>query len=412
MSIEVTIEKMIYGGEGLGRLEGRVVLAPLVLPGERVRVEPVKEDPRLVRARLAEVLDASPKRVPPPCQYFGRCGGCHYQHAAYEDQLQFKVAIVAENLKRIGKLQEFPDVEILASEPWAYRNRTKFKIHKRGGHLDLGFFRPASQQLLAVDECPISSPGINALIPVLKSLGGRPDFPEGPLQMEVLDGGAQVLLNVEGAAHFPETLVSAFREHVPALASLSVAGRTYGAGHVIYEAAGSRFRLSHGVFFQVNRFLVEKLAAAALEGLSGRAALDLYAGAGYFTLPMAARFEQVTAVESSGTAVKDLTSNLAHAAIKNVEAIRSSTEDFLARKKLPPVDAILVDPPRAGLEKGGADRLAALGAAHIVYVSCDPATLARDLARLTASGYRLRRLLMVDLFPQTFHIETVAFVEK
>jgi 23S rRNA (uracil1939-C5)-methyltransferase len=412
MAIELTIEKLVYGGEGLGRVEGRVVLTSLVLPGERVAVEPFREDPRLVRARLKEVLEASPQRITPHCPYFGRCGGCHYQHASYEDQLKFKAAIVAENLKRLGKLQESPEPEILAGEPWAYRNRTQFKVHKRGGHLDLGFFRAGSQQLLAVDECPISSPGINSLIPVLKSLGGRPDFPEGPLQVEVLDGGAQVLLNIEGAAQFPETLVSAFREHVPALASMAVAGRIYGAGHVVYEAAGFRFRISHGVFFQTNRYLVEKLAAAALEGLSGSAALDLYAGAGYFTLPLARQFGKVVAVESQAAAIRDLNSNLSHASLENVETVRSSTEDFLARKHLPQVDAVLLDPPRAGLEKAAAERLAALGAPRVVYVSCDPATLARDLGRLVSSGYKLQRLLLVDLFPQTFHIESVAFLEK
>jgi len=411
MSIELTIEKLVYGGEGLGRVEGRVVLVPLVLPGERVSAEPLREDPRLVRARLCEVLEPSPERISPGCGYFSRCGGCHYQHAPYEQQVKFKVAILTENLRRIGKLVEVPEPETLTAAPWAYRNRVQFKTFKRGGRFEMGYFRSGSQQLLPVDMCPISSPGINAVIPVLKNLGNRRDFPECPLELEILDAGGPLMLSVEGTALFPGTLVSALREHIPALESIGAAGRVHGPGYVFYDAAGFRFRVSHGVFFQVNRFLVEQLATAALDGLSGGVALDLYAGAGYFALPMARRFEKVMAVESHGAAVRDLKFNLSAAGVENVEAVRGNTEDFLARSDLPKVDAVLADPPRAGLGRATVERLAALGAARIVYVSCDPATLARDLSGLTRGGYHLRRLLLVDLFPQTYHIEAVALLD-
>ncbi len=422
MPLELIIEKLVYGGEGLARLKNeqgaaRVVLVPLVLPGERVSAEPMREDRGLVRARLETVLESSPQRDEPQCPYFARCGGCHYQHAAYGEQLRFQSEILKETLSRIGKLPA-PEPEVLAAEPWQYRNRSQFKVSKRGREFRLGYFERGSQRLLEVEQCPISSPGINALLPVLRELGKRRDFPDGPWELEILDSGSEALLTARGEAGFPETLVSAFREGIPALVSLAVedsrrgAYRVFGRGHLLYSAAGFDFRVSHGVFFQTNRYLADKLADAATRELQGELALDLFAGAGYFTLPLGRRFARVVAVESNPAAVRDLESNASRAGLIGIEFLRSSAERFLAEYKGPQPEAVLLDPPRAGLSRGTARLLASLGAPTIVYVSCDPATLARDLAELVRAGYRLERLLFVDLFPQTFHIESVAWLRK
>jgi len=436
--IEVRVEKLVYGGEGLARLEGRAVLVPLVLPGERVAALPVKEEPRLIRARLGKVLEPAPERITPQCPYFARCGGCHYQHAGYQDQLRYKAAILRETLERIGKLAA-PEPELLPSLPWNYRNRAQFKMEKRGDRFRLGYYELGSHRLLAVEACPISSPRINEILPELWVLGKRPDFPQGAGEIELFvdHNDSVVLATASVEAGWPETLVSAARERIPNLASLAVVGadvaaatvrppgtstwarpnkasqmtRIYGCGHLIYRAGGLDFRVSHGSFFQTNRFLAETLAVAATEGLAGDTALDLFSGVGYFAVRLARTFRRVVAVESDPAGIRDLESNRHRARASHVEPVHATAQEFLEKAassaKARP-DLVLLDPPRAGLGRDAADNLAALGAPTIVYVSCDPSTLARDVARLTARGYRLERLKLVDLFPQTFHIETIA----
>lgn len=425
---EVEIEKLVYGGEGLGRVEGRAVLVPLVAPGEKVLVRAVKEEPRLVRARLEQILAPSAGRTEPGCPYFGTCGGCQYQHLTYAAQLSAKSAILRETLRRIGKL-EAPEPGVLPSEPWNYRNRARFKTEKHGGNFRLGYFELGSHRLLAIERCPISSPRINALIAQLYELALRPDFPEGAGEIEVVVNHEDnaLLLTVTSERAWPETLVSAARETIPGLESVantSAAGRApriFGRAHILYRAGGFDYRVSHGAFFQTNRCLVERMAQAAVEGLEGETVLDLFSGVGYFALPLARKFRRVLAVESNAAAIRDLDSNRSRAALPNIEVVHVATEEYLEQrvgKRLQPSgvrakekgrpDAVLLDPPRAGVGKNGAQLLAATGAPVIVYVSCDPSTLARDVAALVGHGYRLESLKLVDLFPQTFHIETVA----
>jgi 23S rRNA (uracil1939-C5)-methyltransferase len=410
--IEARIEKMVYGGEGLARVQGQVLLAPLVLPEELVEIQPVKDDPRLLRGRVTRIVETSPRRVPPACTYFAQCGGCHYQHALYEDQLRFKTEILVETLRRIGKL-EAPEPQVLSGEPWAYRNRAQFKVVKRGRDFHLGYLEAGSNHLVDIEACPIVSPAINELLPTLRDVGRRQDFPDGTAEIEIVDGNGQVLVTVRSDERFPDTLVTALRERAPSLVSIARGDaqggffRLWGGGHVICPVGGFGYRVSHGVFFQVNRFLLDSLADAVVGDLSGSLALDLYSGAGYFTLPLARRFAKVEAVETNSAAVRDLRANCAAAKLDNVMSHRAATGEFLARYDGPAPDAILLDPPRAGLGQTSARHLAKLGARSIIYVSCDPPTLSRDLALLTAAGYKLEKLLMVDLFPQTFHIETV-----
>ena len=435
--MELCIEKLVYGGEGLGRLEGRAVLLPLVLPGERVDAHPVKEEPRLVRARLGQVLEPSPARIAPGCSYFTQCGGCHYQHIGYEDQLRYKAAILGETLRRVGKITA-PEPELLASPPWHYRNRAQFKTYKHGDTFQLGYFELGSHRLLPVGSCPISSPRINEILPQLWQLGRRPDFPAGSGEIEVLvaHNDSSVLVNVASQGRWPKTLVSALREHIADLVSLAVVegparlaplpryatSRVFGRGYLLYRAGDVDYRVSHGSFFQTNRFLADTLAGVATENLEGDTALDLFAGVGYFALPLAGKFRRVVAVESSDASIRDLESNRQRAGMAHVEAVRATAEEFLAQPNTPPrrsseriplrPDVALLDPPRSGLSKAAAEHLAAQEAPSIIYVSCDPSTLARDLVRLTARGYRLKRLRLVDLFPQTFHIETIATLER
>jgi len=369
------IEKLVYGGDGLARLEGRVVFTPFVLPGETVRagIERVKSD--LWRGKLLEVVQPASGRVAPQCQYFGRCGGCQYQHASYELQLEQKVAILREVLRRVGKIDYADAIETIAGEPWGYRNR--IQLHIEDGAI--GYFEPGSHSLCAIDHCPISSPKLNEAIAHLqRELPKVRPFKAG---LELFTNETEVQVNVLDKV--PPSVRSVFN--------------TIGVRDALHYRD---FRVSRNSFFQVNRFLVDALTNCVCGGLSGTSAVDLFAGVGLFARSLAQSFQQVVAVESGFSAFQDLAANAP------AQAVQQSVEDYLPAVTEPP-DLIVADPPRSGLGKHMVAELLRIRAPRLVIVSCDPATLARDLQSLLVA-YRIERLSLVDLFPQTAHLETVA----
>ncbi len=387
------MEKWVYGGQGLARLEGRAVLVPYVLPGETARVRVRRERPGLLEAELVEVLTSVPDRVLPPCPYFQRCGGCHYQHAGYPFQVAHKRNVLIEVLRRIGKIAPPEFVGTIAGEPWEYRNRTQFHVRGR----EIGYMEGGSHRLCAVERCAISSPKINEALGGLRGMSRERRFPGFLRSIELFTNESEVQLNVLESEQPPaRSFFEWCAERIPGAA----------AGSLDYPAAGYVFRVSHGSFFQTNRFLIDRLVECALEGAEGETAVDLYAGVGLFSLPLARRFRRVRAVESGGSAFRDLEYNAARAGLP-VQALRTSSEQFLGALSAPP-DFVLADPPRAGLGKTVVGHLLRLRPARITIVSCDPATLARDLGTLVGGGYRLEGLTLVDLFPQTYHIESVA----
>ena len=389
---EITVEKLVYGGEGLGRPEGRAVLAPFVLPGERVRLRGVAEKPGLVRARLLEVLAAAPERVAPQCPYFMRCGGCHYQHAPYEMQLALKRGVLEDQLRRIGKIAP-PEITAVAGEPWSYRNRVQ--LHIANGAL--GHREAQSHKLCPIEQCPVASPAINAAIAILRDMLGDPRWPRFVRGIELFTNETEIQLNVlETERPVARRFFDWCAERIPGLVS----------GALDYHAAGHNWRVSYGSFFQVNRFLIGELVETALDGAEGQTALDLYAGVGLFSLALAQRFASVTAVESGARAAADLRCNAERAGLA-LRVEQTDAEAWMEQLETAP-DFVLLDPPRAGIGKRMAARLGALRPPRLAIVSCDPATLARDLAGLTAAGYLIDRLTLVDLFPQTYHLETVA----
>jgi len=386
----VTVEKLVYGGDGLARLDGRVVLAPFVLPGERVRLRAEQEKPGLVKALTEAVLDPSTGRVPAPCPYFGRCGGCHYQHAAYELQLTAKRQILVEELRRLGKIEPPEDVTVVSGEPWGYRNRAQ--VHIENGRI--GYREARSHRLCAIERCPIASPKVNEVLAALAAMLRDPRWPRFVRGLEIFTDEHQVQLTVtETERPVARRFFEWCGETIPGMVE----------GALDYE---QRFRVSRNSFFQVNRFLPDRLVETALDATGGETALDLYAGVGLFTLALARRFAKVTAVESGSAAVRDLEFNAARAGLSNVTAAASAAERFLESLETAP-DCVLLDPPRAGLGKIVVRRLCELKPRTLAVVSCDPATLARDLAGLVASGYRIDRIALVDLFPQTYHLESV-----
>jgi 23S rRNA (uracil1939-C5)-methyltransferase len=388
----VTVEKLVYGGDALARLDGRVTLAPFALPGERIRAAAEREKPGLIRARTLAVLEPSPQRVAPRCPYFGRCGGCHYQHAGYEFQLASKSAILAEELRRLGRIEPPPEIAVAAAEPWGYRNRAQF--HIENGRL--GYREARSHKLCAIESCPISSPKINEAIGALAGMLRDSRWPRFVRSLEIFTDERQVQLNVlEAERPVARRFFDWCAETIPGLV----------AGALDYQ---DRFRVSRNAFFQVNRYLADKLVEIALDGAGagGETALDLYAGVGLFSLELARRFRQVTAVESGAAAAGDLVFNAERAALANLRAERRTTEAYLESLERAP-DFVLLDPPRAGLGKTVVQRLIDLRPPAVTIVACDPATLSRDLAALLGSGYRVEKMTLVDLFPQTYHLETV-----
>ena len=383
------MEKLVYGGDGLARLDGRVVLLPYVLEGERVRAKVEQEKPALVRAFPLEVLDHSADRATPPCPYFGRCGGCQYQHANYDHQVEAKCAILVEELRRVGKLEPPEEIAVVTAEPWAYRNRVQLHIDR--GHV--GYREARSHRLCAIDHCPISSPKLNEAIGALARMARDPRWPDFVRSIELFTDEQQLQLNVT------ETDKPVARRFFEWCAE-SIPGMVENA--LDYDG---RFRVARSSFFQVNRFLVNDLVQTAIEGTAGETALDLYAGVGLFSIPLARHFRKVTAVEAGSGAVRDLQFNAERAGV-DVQAVQSTTERYLEKLETAP-DFVLLDPPRAGLGKSVVGRLTALRPPLITIVACDPATLSRDLAGLVAAGYRIERMTMVDLFPQTYHLETV-----
>jgi len=396
-NFEVTIEKLIYGGDGLARLDGQVVFVPLVLPGERVAVQAVEQKPGIVRSRVTEVREASTDRVNPECPYFGRCGGCHYQHAGYETQLALKRTILAETLRRVGKFEPPAEIGVVASEPWHYRNRVQ--LHISG--TELGYLEARSNRFCSIDRCPISSPRINQAIVSLREMLRDARWPRFVQSIELFTNEEQLQLNViQTERPVARRFFDWCKETMPDLV----------AGALDYAAAGSVYRVSGGSFFQVNRFAIERMVEIAMEDAQGESPLDLYGGVGLFSLPLARRFGKVTAVESGAGALRDLIFNAERAGVA-VEAHQASVDEFLMSLTAAP-DFVLADPPRAGLGKSVVRELARLQPPRVTVVACDPATLARDLAGLMVAGYNVEKLTMIDLFPQTFHIEAIVHLKR
>jgi 23S rRNA (uracil1939-C5)-methyltransferase len=440
--LQFEIEKLVYGGDGLARLpadahgRSKTVFVPFALPGEQIEASIVESRPGFVRAKLDKVITPSPERADPGCSYFGDCGGCHYQHLNYAAQLRYKADILRETLRRTAKFELLHEIELHSAEPWRYRNRTRTQVRHQP-QFALGYFRHNSHELLPVESCPISSPLINQAIAEVWKLGRSGMAPESLHGLQFFANHDETKILLE--AYIPSGIkakeckpfAAALHESLPATAGVVVfavspvedetrqraplasihaeTSQPIGADSLFYRAAGHDYHVSGGSFFQTNRFLIDKLVQVVVGSQTGRAALDLYAGAGLFSSHLARNFDQVLAIEPSPYSFADLRRNVPH----NVKCVRGTTEAFLAERasKLAP-DRIVVDPPRSGLGEKAAKALGRMSASHVTYVSCDPATLSRDLRVLLEFGYRVEQVHLVDMFPQTYHMETVLHLAR
>ncbi len=379
---DIRIEKLVYGGDGLGRLDGQAVFVPMSAPGDLARVRTVERKKGYLRAELVEVLEPGAVRRTPPCPHYGTCGGCQLQHVDYAAQRSAKAAMVRETLNRLARIELADDPRVVADDAheFGYRIRASAHIAQTRNGTFFGFHAAKSNHVVDVPSCML-------LVPELDAAWRRAR--ESAASLHRLD-----TLGLDAG----DNAVSAD----PPIAAVP-------SSELEITVAGLTFSYPGGAFFQVNRPLLDRLVADVTSGATGDVALDLYSGVGLFSLPLARSFQQVIGVESNAQAVASARANAARNGCANVEFIESPVEEWLARSAQPvSIDFAIVDPPRAGVGADAARRLAELAPTHIVYVSCDPSTLARDLKILLGAGYTLESVVVFDLFPQTYHIETVA----
>lgn len=404
--LEVTVERLAFGGQAVAHHEGIVVFVPFAAPGDRLRVEVTEREKTFVRARVVEILAPGPGRVEPRCRHYGDCGGCQYQHVDYAVQVQQKGEFVRDALVRTGGFVWPAPVAVHHAEPWGYRSRTQLKLHatsgvrsdgrhgrlrkkerrprrqlaKGDGPPVLGFHRAFEHSVVDVEECPVLAPPLERGLRDVRAALATMDPKDLPYQVEGACGA-------DGASWAPD---------LPGMKK----------DLVEHHVGRFRYLIEPESFFQGNRLLVEELVRGAVENERGELAFDLYAGVGLFSLPLGDRFARVVSVEDERRAATLGRVNAKVNGQDNVGFLRSTTEQFLAANRERP-DLVMMDPPRVGA-KPAIPRLLALRAKRIVYVSCDPQTLARDLRALVDGGYELESVDAYDMFPQTYHVESVA----
>ncbi len=379
--VRVRAGALVSGGSCIAHLEdGRVVFVAYAVPGELVEATVEKVESDYINAVATNVLEPSAERIEARCPLFGECGGCQLQHMTYAAQLSAKEEIVREQLRRIGHIDPSVVRPIVgAKEPWAYRNHVRFSTGSKFG--DVGFISRRGRGLLRVDECPIAAPEVNALLPTLQGKGA------GLHQL-------QVRLSAETGS----TLI------FPALPGMAV---STGQRAYLERLGGHNFIVSQSAFFQVNHAQAEEMVRLVGEALPerGRVLVDAFAGVGTFAVIFADRFERVIAIEESNSAMKDAKENVTDT--PNVRLRTGKVEEILPLLDAAP-DAILLDPPRPGCHRAVLDSIIAFRPGVVVYVSCNPATLARDLRILADGGYAIESVTPLDMFPQTGHIECVS----
>jgi 23S rRNA (uracil1939-C5)-methyltransferase len=407
---EVTLEKFTYGGDAMGRLPdpltgtgGRAVFVPFGLPGEKVRIRLVQEKKNFARGELIEVVEPSPQRITAKCKHFGECGGCHYQHLPYEAQLEAKTEILRDQLQRIGKIEN-PPVQPMVDcpNPWNYRNHLQFHLSNDG---KLGYVSLYGNTILPISECHLPNETIDSIWPQLEFEADAP-FDRISIRSDEDDDLMIILESDQIEAPELELEAGISVVHLIEEDALVMAGED----HIVMQALGRDFRVSAGSFFQVNTRMAEKMVEHLLDKLPlpAKTILDVYCGVGLFSAFLAPKCGRLIGIESSPSACEDFAFNLDE--FDNVELYEGAAEDVILHLETEqPI--VLVDPPRSGVDKHALDGIKQLAPNVVAYVSCDPSTLARDAARLIAGGYRLVEVTPFDLFPQTYHIESIAIFE-
>lgn len=383
--LAVTVEKIVSNGYGLAFAENLTLFIPLAVAGEKVKVEIKKIQGKTAFAKIVEVIEPSENRIEPKCVYFGTCGGCDFQQMNYETQLNAKIGIIKDNLKRIGKIDWTEDIEIIPSpNEFGYRLRTQF--HADAKSKKVGFFKRQTHDIIDVKTCPILVPELEKNLNDLRANLDWGKFWENSFNIETAFGNGEVSV-------YAEELFEPIKE-------------------IFCEVKGKKIFFNAKSFFQGNVFLLETLVKTAIEAASGKTAIDLFCGVGLFSVFLADNFEQVIGVEANKNAIEFANKNAEHAGVSNVEFHAERVRTFLDENEFNEIDFVLLDPPRSGVKQGTLEKIAALNSPKITYVSCDPATLARDLQILLEKNYIIEKITALDLFPQTHHVETVVSLQK
>jgi 23S rRNA (uracil1939-C5)-methyltransferase len=418
--MEVIIERILPGGLGLAHAEGKTVMVALAAPGDRVRVRVERQKGTVCFASIVEIIEASPHRVEPPCPYFGRCGGCDFQQMTYQAQLDAKVEMIKDCLHRIGKLESIPAFQITpAPNEWRYRSRAQWQYDAE--RKLLGYYESGSRYVCDVVECAVLVPELQRELALLRQQMADDSLPEDARYFRAVIGD-------DGVAVSPGVRSPTVREGTVANMRRTIGDETY--------------TLNAESFFQTNEDLLSELIDAAIGDASGNTAVELYSGVGLFTLPLARRFNRVIAVEENRDAAHFARQNLANASLTNTKIETADVARWLDVEcggRVPmyrerrfgsdrrpgkqrgnkahgqsavaagalQIDFLLLDPPRTGAESRVVDGILQIAPKRICYVSCDPATLARDLRKIIAGGYSLDSLAAFDMFPQTHHVETI-----
>lgn len=380
--LDVTIEKIVPNGYGLGFAEGLTIFVSLAAIGDvaRVRLDLVKG--KIAFAEIVEIVKPSRERTGPPCIYFGTCGGCDFQQMNYRAQLEAKVGIIRDCLTRIGKIEYEKEIEIIGSpKPYNYRARAQWHADTR--RRKLGYFKRNSHEIIDVETCPILTPELQKTLTDLRKNIAWESFWSGIAQIDAANSGEQISV-------YSSEIVEPTRE-------------------ISFPASGEKYFYNAQSFFQGNPFLIGQLIETAIKGASGETSLDLYCGAGLFTLPLARNFRNVIGVEANEKATEFAQKNLENAGVENARIYTENVDEWLAENvnDFHEIDFVLLDPPRAGTEKETIKNLLQILPKQISYVSCEPSILARDLRVLCESKYTIESITALDLFPQTHHVETV-----
>ena len=419
--VQVLIESVAFKGYGVTRIHGKVAFVPYAVTGDRAWVEVIEEKKKYSMGRLIQIVEPSPWRVNPPCPYFGSCGGCQMQHIDYSVQGELKKEILGDLLKRLGKLKEIPSISLVPSpRSYDYRIRIQLKVRPKA----MGYYREGSHQIVDIDRCPISHPLVNRIIRKL-----RGEFANSQLVKEIEinvspeEGRGIILFHPHSLDRRIESLTKKLLQSDPILRGIATAGgresNLFGDPVLNFTIPLSQernltLRISPGSFSQVNLEQNQALIQIVLqlsEVDQEDRVLDLYAGAGNLTLPLALRAKEVLGIEENRMAFKDARLNAERNGIKNCHFIQGRVEDVLLGWKRETPHVIVLDPPRTGC-KTILDRVVGLKPRKIIYVSCEPTTFSRDLHLFSERGYSLQRLSLIDMFPQTYHMEVVGLLQE
>jgi 23S rRNA (uracil1939-C5)-methyltransferase len=420
--VRVRIESVAYKGYGVARIDGKVVFVPYTMTGDKAWIEITEEKKRYSTARLIQILKPSSERVNPPCPYFGTCGGCQWQHIDYSLQVELKKEILGETLKRLGGQKEIPSVLVVPSpKPYDYRVRVQMKVKGKA----MGYYQEGSHRIVDVERCPISHPLINQIIRKLRDqFDALHPMDEIEINVSPEEGSAVLLFHPHSYDQRTEDFMKQFLQSQPIFRGFAI---TQTDGYHLFgdptlnftiplgrkrEKREIKLRLSSGSFFQVNPEQNQRLVQTVLQSSEldqEDSVIDLYAGAGNLTLSLAMEAGEVLGIEENKMAFEDAQFNTKRNEIKNCHFVHGRVEDVLPVWKRQRPDLIVLDPPRTGC-KTILDQVVRLEPKKIIYVSCEPTTFARDLRLFSERGYSLQELSLIDMFPQTYHMETVGLL--